>query len=183
MNQEKNTYEGMFLLDPAGNDFESAGEAVRNILDRSEAEILALKPWEERRLAYEILGKRKGLYILTYFKADPTRIVEIEHDCQLNEKILRLLVLHCENLSETEINAETPAAGESRRAQQRLEAEAAKEKLAADAAADKPDETATPPVETVIPVDESSADKDEPEEEIVELKSDEKPIKPDIEPE
>ncbi len=105
----KKTYEGMFLLDASASDFEAASEPIRNVLDRNQAEILSIKPWEERRLAYEINHRRRGLYVLTYFKAPPEQIVELERDCQLNEGILRLLVLRRDRITDAEINAETPA--------------------------------------------------------------------------
>jgi small subunit ribosomal protein S6 len=102
-------YEGMFLLDSGNPDFQAASEPVRAVLTRYGAEILAVKLWDDRKLVYEIGGRKRGLYVLTYFKADPLRIVEIEHDCQLDERILRVLVLHRDSLTEKEINAETPA--------------------------------------------------------------------------
>ncbi len=84
-----NTYEGMFLMDGSVAEFESSREQIQNVLGRSKAEILSLKPWDERRLAYEVRGHRRALYALTYFQVDPNAITEIENDCRLNEKILR----------------------------------------------------------------------------------------------
>ena len=83
----KKTYEGMFLVDAGNPDFNAASEPVRNILTRYEAEMLAFKPWDERRLAYEILGRKRGLYILCYFKLDPLKVHEVEHDCRLDERV------------------------------------------------------------------------------------------------
>ena len=116
MSDEKNTYEAMFLLDGSNSDFEAAARPIRTVLDRNEAEVLGLKPWDERRLAYEIKGRRHGVYALVYFKADPERVKEIEHDCQLSEEILRILVLHKDHLSEEELTAETPATAAAKRA-------------------------------------------------------------------
>lgn len=114
MSESVNTYEGMFLVD-AGSDFNAASAPVRTVLERSDAELLAIKPWEERRLAYSIGGRRRGLYVLVYFKADPLKVVEIERDTQLSEDILRALILHNENVSEEDIAAETPATQGPRR--------------------------------------------------------------------
>ena len=108
------TYEGMFLVD-AGVDFGTASEPVKTVLGRSDANVLSLKPWEERRLAYEIENRKRGMYVLAYFEADPQKIVDIERDMQLNEQILRGLVLRKENLTEEIINAETPATQSPRR--------------------------------------------------------------------
>jgi len=115
MNETARSYEGMFLLD-AGLGFEAASEPVRTILVRNDAEVLSMQPWDEKKLAYEISGRKRGLYMLTYFKADPSRITEIEHDCQLNEQILRALILHRKHLTDEEIQAATPATSAARRA-------------------------------------------------------------------
>ena len=102
------TYEAMFLLEP-GSDFEATSAPVREVLARAGAEVLSLKPWDERRLAYDIKGQRRGLYVLTYFKAEPARIAELEHELQLNEKILRAMMLSADHLKAETIHAETPA--------------------------------------------------------------------------
>jgi small subunit ribosomal protein S6 len=104
------TYEAMFLLEGGNSDFQAASTPVAEMLAKVEAQTLAIKPWDERRLAYEIRGHRRGLYVLTYFKAAPGRLVELEHNCKLDERILRLLVLRRETLTDEEIAAETPAA-------------------------------------------------------------------------
>lgn len=129
MSDGKRTYEGMFLVD-AGNEFDAASEPISNVLTRYEADVLSMKPWEERRLAYEIQGRRRGLYVLTYFRADPARVTEIEHDVELDERILRGLLLRRDDLTEEQIAAATPAT----EAQERREAAAAEreEKKEAD---------------------------------------------------
>ncbi|MCE5328199.1 MAG: 30S ribosomal protein S6 [Planctomycetaceae bacterium] len=104
------TYEAMFLVD-SGKDFQTASAPINTILARSEAEVLSMKPWDDRRLAFEIKGRKRGLYILTYFKVDPLKVTEIEHDCQLSEEILRALILTGDDLTPEQINAETPATG------------------------------------------------------------------------
>lgn len=109
MDQRIKTYEGMFLVDSGNPDFNAASEPVKGILTRYGAEILSIKPWDDRKLMYEIKGRKRGLYILTYFKLDASKLVEVEHDCQLNERILRMLVLRRDTITEQEINADTPA--------------------------------------------------------------------------
>lgn len=121
------TYEGMFLVE-AGRDFGNASEPIRTVLDRAKAEVLSMKPWDERRLAYEINGRKRALYVLTYFKADPQNMAELERDSQLNEGIIRMQVLRREDISADEINAETPAT----EVQKQREARAAEEEAKAD---------------------------------------------------
>lgn len=106
----KRLYEGMFLVDSAEAtaDWDGVETSIKNILDRAEAEIVSLRKWEERRLAYEIDGKSKGTYILCYFRADGKRIGDIERDVQLSERIMRVLILCAEHMTQEDIEKETP---------------------------------------------------------------------------
>jgi small subunit ribosomal protein S6 len=94
----KRLYEGMFLVDSAlaAADWDGTVAMVENVLKRADAEIVALRKWDERRLAYDVEHKSRGTYILAYFKADTQRIGGIEKDVQLNEKIMRVLILTTE---------------------------------------------------------------------------------------
>ena len=94
----KRLYEGMFLVDSAlaAADWDGTLALVENILKRADAEIVVLRKWDERRLAYDIQHKSRGTYILAYFKADTQRIGGIEKDVQLSEKIMRVLILTTE---------------------------------------------------------------------------------------
>ena len=91
-----NVYECMFLLDTnkVAGDVPTAAGQIKQILERNHAEVLASRPWDERRLSYPIKGHKKGLYYLTYFKADGKELKNIEHDFSLAELVLRHLVLH-----------------------------------------------------------------------------------------
>ena len=90
-----NVYECMFLLDPnkVAGDVPAAAKQLHGLLERHQAEVLASRPWDERRLAYPINGHKKGLYYLTYFRTEGKNVVPIERDCALNETILRALIL------------------------------------------------------------------------------------------
>lgn len=102
------TYEAMFLLDAGNPDFEAASQPVRQLLDRIKAEVLVFKLWDERRLAYEIKGRKRGLYVLIYFKADPLEIRNIEHDIQISEIIVRAQILQADHVTAEQMNAPTP---------------------------------------------------------------------------
>ena len=134
------TYEGMFLLDAGISEFETASEPIRQVLTRVQAEVINLRPWDERRLAYAIDGRKRALYVLTYFKADPARLGELEHEIGLNEGILRAMLLSADHLSEDKISAETPATLQHARraaAEARKAEEAAAETRKAEEAKDE----------------------------------------------
>ncbi len=95
-----NQYEAMFLFDPTfGASFESCEKEIRRLMDRAEAELVFCRKWDDRRLAYRINGRKRGVYVLTYFKAKPEKVVPLERDAQLSEDILRLLVLRADDVT------------------------------------------------------------------------------------
>ncbi|MCX5688225.1 MAG: 30S ribosomal protein S6 [Planctomycetota bacterium] len=99
-------YEAMFLLSQAvAADLGTAVDHIKEILARGHAEIIAMKKWDDRRLAYEIKGQKRGVYILAYFKAPGVDISHVERDCNLSEKVLRALILRADHLSIEEMTA------------------------------------------------------------------------------
>jgi small subunit ribosomal protein S6 len=95
-------YECMFLLDTnkVSGDVPGASQQLHALLEKNNAEVLASRPWDERRLAYPIkkggVSHKKGLYYLTYFRAEGKDLRNLEHDFALNEMILRTLILRIE---------------------------------------------------------------------------------------
>ena len=141
------TYEAMFLLEAGQSDFEAACEPIQAVLKRSGGELVSSNLWDERRLAYEIKGQKRGMYVLTYFKLDPAKVVELEHDCQLNEGILRVLIIRRDNLKDEELNAPTPAMIANATREEReaaIKAEAQAKAAEAEAVAEVSEATETP---------------------------------------
>jgi small subunit ribosomal protein S6 len=92
-------YEAMFLVDSAEatTDWDGITVTIKNILEKAGAEIVSIKKWDDRKLAYDINGKGKGTYILCYFKAEGSKLQDIDRDIHLSERIMRALVLCAEN--------------------------------------------------------------------------------------
>jgi small subunit ribosomal protein S6 len=90
-----NVYECMFLLDTnkVAGDVAAAETQLLNLITKHNAEPLAHRPWDERRLSYPISKHKKGLYYLMYFRTEGKNVVNIERDIVLNEMILRSLVI------------------------------------------------------------------------------------------
>jgi small subunit ribosomal protein S6 len=109
---EKKLYEGMFLVDSAraASDWDGVNTAVRKMLEKAGAEIVSMRKWDDRKLAYDIRGVGRGTYILCYFKADGGKIQAIEKAVQLSERIIRVLILSTEQMSKEDIEKDTPAA-------------------------------------------------------------------------
>lgn len=108
---EKKLYEGMFLVDSgkAASDWDGVNAAIKKILDRAEAEIVSMRKWDDRRLAYDIKRTSRGTYMLCYFKAEGQKIQGIEKDVQLSEDVIRVLILSTEQMTKEDIERDTPA--------------------------------------------------------------------------
>ncbi len=91
----ENVYEGMFIFDSNrySRDPGAAGASISAAIEKLGGSMLVNRLWEERRLAYPINGHRKGTYWLSYFKLDPKHITTLNRDFQLNELVIRSLVL------------------------------------------------------------------------------------------
>jgi len=88
-------YEGMFLLDPAdaARNWDDLKGHVLDLISKHGGEVLYTERWQDRKLAYEIKGRRKGTYLLTYFQAEGEAVADIRRDAQLSDRILRVLIL------------------------------------------------------------------------------------------
>jgi len=128
-------YEAMFLVDSAkaAADWTGIEDGIKRIMERVDAEIVSMKKWDERSLAYEVKGCNRGTYILCYFKADGARIRDIERDVQLSEQFMRVLILSAEGRA-ADVEKETPAMKAEREIREKREAAEAKVAEAAEAA-------------------------------------------------
>jgi small subunit ribosomal protein S6 len=94
----------MFVFDSAATpEWDAVETEIKRIMDRAGARIILSKRWDERKLAYEIRGRRRGLYALIYFEADPAKLVDMARDVELSEVILRHLVVQADHLTEQEM--------------------------------------------------------------------------------
>jgi len=91
----ENAYEGLFIFDANRCAREPANVSgqLATMIQKHGGMVLASRLWEERRLAYPINGQRKGTYWLTYFKIDSSQIEPMRRECQINENVLRELML------------------------------------------------------------------------------------------
>lgn len=104
-----NTYEAMFLLGAGfAADLDNALKLVRGIVERHEGKIIVIKKWDERKLAFEIGGEKRGLYVICFFNAPASAVVPIERDVNLSDQILRVLVTKADHLNAEEMAAVEP---------------------------------------------------------------------------
>lgn len=95
-----NQYEAMFLFDPTfGATYESCETEIRRLMERAKAEILFCRKWDDRRLAFRVKGRKRGVYVLVYFNAPTDRIGPLERDARLSENLLRMLILRADGVT------------------------------------------------------------------------------------
>jgi ribosomal protein S6 len=103
----------MFLLDDArcSENYGAATREVTNILEKNHAEVFSTEKWDERKLCYPIEGHMRAVYFLVRFTGPGDALGHIERDCQLNDTILRVLIIrdtHSEKLHKAGLLALRP---------------------------------------------------------------------------
>ena len=136
----KKLYEAMFLVDSTqASDWDAVVKTIETILKRSDAEIVVIRNWGERKLAYDIDHKTRGTYVLCFFRADGSNIPNIEKDVQLSEQVMRVLILSTETRAERDIEKDMLDPQEEK--QKAVEDKAAD--ISSQQKADKGDDTAS----------------------------------------
>ncbi len=134
----KKLYEAMFLIDSAqASDWDKVIATLETVLKKADSEIVSMRKWDDRKLAYEIKGKTRGTYILCYFRADGGKVREIERAVQLSEQIMRVLILSAEAMSKEDMEKDTPAMKvekqrSAHKPEEKIEAEQIKDKELAE---------------------------------------------------
>jgi len=88
------TYEATYIIDPniPEADHASVIEKYQTQVAAG-ADILSLDNWGRRRLAFEINGRREGIYVTMRFKAEPAVAIELERTLRLADGIVRALII------------------------------------------------------------------------------------------
>ena len=91
-------YEGMILVNPVMHVDDPAGveSKVKGLLEKHGAKIHSFEQWDERRLAYEIKGHKRGIYMLTHFEMPGSGVDAFRRETRITECILRQLILRLE---------------------------------------------------------------------------------------
>ncbi len=91
-----NRYEGLFIVDNATamNDWDNLIEHIQGILAKHNGEVIELKKWEERKLAYKIGEHTRGTYIIMHFNAPAGSVLTMRKEYELSDKIIRVLVVN-----------------------------------------------------------------------------------------
>ncbi len=90
-----NCYETLFVVKPTLTEQEIASQVakIKDILTREGAELIATDDMGMRRLAYVVEKQTRGYYTVLYYKAEGSKIAEIERNLKINEDIIKFLTV------------------------------------------------------------------------------------------
>ncbi len=145
-----NAYETLFIADVTTGE-EAAKATVQKFTDiiANNAEIVDVADWGRRRLAYLINDKPEGYYTVVTFKAEPSFPTELERLFNIDETVMRSLVIKLDYEpvakpapapEETTETAEEPAEEKAEEPAAEQTAEEPKAEEPAEAEAEKPAE-------------------------------------------
>ncbi len=86
-------YESMFLVENtrAKEDLDGVIAELGEIVSRAGGEVVNCDRWEERKLAYQIDGRRRGTYVLCHWNGPPAAPAKVERQSRLSSLVLRVL--------------------------------------------------------------------------------------------
>ncbi|MDI6785897.1 MAG: 30S ribosomal protein S6 [bacterium] len=93
-------YESVLIVDPIVKD-EDVGkllETLKDLIYNSQGELEEVEEWGVKRLAYPVLKRTEGRYILLKFKTNPQSISTLEEKFKLSEHIIKYLTVRRELL-------------------------------------------------------------------------------------
>ncbi|MGE5313341.1 MAG: 30S ribosomal protein S6 [Acidobacteriota bacterium] len=95
MKHEPRIYETVFIVNANLEDtqIEAIIEKTKDVILKYGGEIHSIEKWGRRRLAYAIKKKNNGFYTLIEFKAPGEAIARLNRFFQLEEEVIRHLVL------------------------------------------------------------------------------------------
>jgi small subunit ribosomal protein S6 len=97
-------YETLVLLDNdvVRTDWKKAKAIVSDTITKYDGTIHSCRRWDEKRLAYPINRKNRATYYLAYFEMPGDKIPGFRRDFELNERVLRSLIVCVDEVSEDE---------------------------------------------------------------------------------
>jgi small subunit ribosomal protein S6 len=95
MSQKQKIYETTFIVNAGLDDpqIDAVIDKVKELITKHDGEIMELAKWGRKRFAYPIKKKNNGFYVLCEFKSGGDIIPRLERHFQLDENIIRFLII------------------------------------------------------------------------------------------
>lgn len=91
-------YESLLLFHSTTTD-EQAGEVagrMKGVIEQSGGRVHRTENWGRQKLAYEVAGERKGLYLLLSFEGHGSCIPDLTRICEIEESVLKHMTVALE---------------------------------------------------------------------------------------
>ena len=126
MEKAFNSYESLFIVDLSnGEEAAKATVAKFTKLIADNGEIIDIADWGKRRLAYPINDMNEGYYTVVTFKAAPSFPVELERLYNIDENVMRDIVLKLDHEPVAKAAEAAPVAAEEATEEEAVAEEAA----------------------------------------------------------
>lgn len=91
-------YEALYIIDSNLTDeqIDSIVSKYSTLVTDQGGEVQAAGKWDRRRLAYEIKGRREGIYILMYFTGDTAVAEELDRVFRISDDCVRHIIVRVE---------------------------------------------------------------------------------------
>lgn len=98
MNTTKRNYESLYIIDStlADEQTDAIISKFSTLITDQGGEVQAAGRWDRRRLAYEVQGRREGMYILMYFSGEPAVEKELDRVFRISDEVFRHIILRIE---------------------------------------------------------------------------------------
>lgn len=95
-------YETLFVLKPTLTEEEATAqvEVMKTLLEKNGAEIILLKNYGPKNLAYEIKKNKRGVFVNIFFKAPTDTVKELERVYRITEDIIKFMTVKYETKKE-----------------------------------------------------------------------------------
>lgn len=88
-------YECTYIMDPGLSDEEQQPlmERFQTLVSDNGGAVENVDKWEKRRLAYEVKGKREGVYVVMNFDGEPRTEAELGRILGITDGVLRHIIV------------------------------------------------------------------------------------------
>ncbi|HBI25166.1 MAG TPA: 30S ribosomal protein S6 [Nitrospiraceae bacterium] len=89
-----NTYESIFILKPtlSDEDVQKTVNKLEGIVKQS-GELISTENWGKKKLAYEVMREKKGIYVLLRFLGKGELVLELEKNYRFDDSVIKFLTV------------------------------------------------------------------------------------------
>ena len=141
MNKITRNYESLYIVDSTLTDdqVEAISAKYANVVTEQGGEVQGSGRWDKRRLAFDVAGRREGIYMLMYFTGEPAVMNELDRLFKIADDVFRHIIVRVEpeHMDLARLEQQRPQAAEAEEAAVEEPAEAKAEEPSAEVEADQ----------------------------------------------